>query len=203
MVFRPCVSDHPEPHTPVTVAIGRGCLSMRTVTQESETREYSFKITRMRCWRIMKGDQPENGQQSEGMLKSEGSKLELSFEYLVTPEKLEWVRVVSSQAILMSMCLQSMVEELVRIRSGEKEPQRITRCSNKQRQSTKSHHINGGDQSPDVDEGCGGPVDYTVRRLAERFSVVNMKSASRAAEDVFVENEMFNTSGVSEDGDED
>ena len=206
MVFRPCVSDHPEPHTQVTVAIGRGCLSMRTVTTEGETREYSFKITRMRCWRIMKGDheQSENGHQQVGMLKSEGSKLELSFEYLVTPEKLEWVRVVSSQAILMSMCLQSMVEELVRIRSGEKEPQRITRCSNKQRQSVGSrpHHSNA-DQSPEAEEGCGGPVDYTVRRLAEKFSVVNMKTASRAAEDVFVENEMFNTSGVSEDGDED
>ena len=44
-------------------------------------------------------------------------------------------------------------------------------------------------------EGCSsGPVDYTVRRLAEKFSVVNMKSASSAAENVFVENEMFSSS---------
>ena len=49
-------------------------------------------------------------------MRAEMSQLELSFEYLVTPEKLEWVTIVSSQAILMSMCLQSMVEELVRIR---------------------------------------------------------------------------------------
>jgi hypothetical protein len=47
------------------------------------------------------------------------------------------------------------------------------------------------DISPEATEGCSGPVDYTVRRLAEKFSVVNMKSASHAAEDVFVENEMF------------
>jgi hypothetical protein len=40
-------------------------------------------------------------------------------------------------------------------------------------------------------------VDYTVRRLAEKFSVVNMKSASNAAEDVFVENEMFNSQAES------
>ena len=44
-----------------------------------------------------------------------------------------------------------------------------------------------------------GPVDYTVRKLAEKFSVVNMKSASKAAEDVFVENEVFNTSEISEE----
>ena len=24
-------------------------------------------------------------------------------------------------------------------------------------------------------QSCGGPVDYTVRKLAERFSVINMK----------------------------
>ena len=45
--------------------------------------------------------------------------------------------------------------------------------------------------SPEVEEGCIGPVDYTVRKLAEKFSVVNMKSASMAAENVFVENEIF------------
>ena len=45
--------------------------------------------------------------------------------------------------------------------------------------------------SPEAVEGCIGPVDYTVRKLAAKFFVVNMKSASMAAENVFVENEMF------------
>ena len=36
-------------------------------------------------------------------------------------------------------------------------------------------------------------MDYTVRKLAERFSVVNMMATSRAAEDVFVENEVFSS----------
>jgi hypothetical protein len=53
------------------------------------------------------------------------------------------------------------------------------------------------ESSPDAVEGCSGGVDYTVRRLAEKFSVVNMKSASRAAEDVFVENEIFNSQAES------
>ena len=46
-------------------------------------------------------------------------------------------------------------------------------------------------------------MDYTVRRLAERFTSVNMKTTSKAAEDVFeMENEMFNEmeeTGTSED----
>ncbi len=42
------------------------------------------------------------------------------------------------------------------------------------------------------DQKCiGASVDYTVRKLAEKFSVVNMKSTSQAAENVFIENEMF------------
>ena len=100
---------------------------MRIHSETAEIREFVFKITRMRCWRIMKGESATNNQL--GNLKSDGKQLELSFEYLVTPEKMEWVTIISHQAILMSMCLQSMVEELVRIRSGEKNPKRITRCS--------------------------------------------------------------------------
>ena len=36
----------------------------------------------------------------------------------------------------------------------------------------------------------GGP-QYSVQRLSERFDVVNMREASRAAENVFIENEAF------------
>ncbi len=48
----------------------------------------------------------------------EAGKLELSFEYLMASGELQWVTIYSSQAILMSLCLQSMVEELLRLRSG-------------------------------------------------------------------------------------
>jgi hypothetical protein len=66
----------------------------------------------------------------------------------------------------------------------------VTRCEAKR--NLGSRVVPEG-QSPDVEEGCGGPVDYTVRKLAERFSVVNMMATSKAAEDVFVENEVFNS----------
>ena len=87
-------------------------------------------------------------------------------------------------------------------RSGEKEPGRITRCSIKKPRSRTSPASNTtSDQSPDAEDGCGaGAVDYTVRRLAERFPSVNMKATSKAAEDVFeMENEIFNASGVCEE----
>jgi len=190
LVFRPCITNHPEEYTQVTVALGRASLNMRLHTPSGETKEISFKVTRMRCWRIMTTEARDQ-QGNLSLLRPEHSRLELSFEYLVTSERLEWITIVSHQAILMSMCLQSMVEELVRIRGGEREPARVTRCEAKR--LLVNSNADQLDQSPDAEEGCGGPVDYTVRKLAERFSVVNMMATSRAAEDVFVENEVFSS----------
>jgi len=146
LVFRPCITDHPEEHTQVTVSLGRASLNMRLHTPSGETKEVSFKVTRMRCWRIMTASESRD-QASIGLLRPEHSRLELSFEYLVTTDRLEWITVVSHQAILMSMCLQSMVEELVRIRGGESDPARVTRCEAKRHLGTRLTLAE--DQSPE------------------------------------------------------
>ena len=44
--------------------------------------------------------------------------LELAFEYLVAKNKLQWITIGSEQAILMSLCLQDMVDELVMKKKG-------------------------------------------------------------------------------------
>lgn len=46
------------------------------------------------------------------------SGLELSFEYLMSKDKLQWITVTSEQAILMSICLQSLVDELLMKKNG-------------------------------------------------------------------------------------
>ena len=87
----------------------------------------------MRCWRIMTVDGGGGGRDNDLIIGGGGDqltgdehdvcpqqKLELSFEYLMNTGELRWVTVVSTQAILMSLCLQSMVEELLRLRSGAK-----------------------------------------------------------------------------------
>lgn len=48
------------------------------------------------------------------------SSSELSFEYLMSKDRLQWITVSSEQAILMSVCLQSMVDELLLKRNGVK-----------------------------------------------------------------------------------
>lgn len=50
------------------------------------------------------------------------NRLELSFEYLMHKDELRWITVMSEQAILISICLQSMVDELLSRRKGLKVP---------------------------------------------------------------------------------
>ena len=107
-------------------------------TCESETgqsvKEARFKVTRMRCWRIMSPEEStvsllQNG--SNGMMENDfGSfptcpsaepALELSFEFLMPNNRdMQWISVTSPQAILMSLCLQSIVEELLWMKANEK-----------------------------------------------------------------------------------
>jgi sorting nexin-17 len=49
--------------------------------------------------------------------------LELSFEYLMSKDKLQWITIASEQAILMSVCLQAMVDELLLKKTGMKRKQ--------------------------------------------------------------------------------
>jgi sorting nexin-17 len=51
------------------------------------------------------------------------AQLELSFEYLMSKDKLQWVTIASEQAILMSVCLQAMVDELLLKKTGMKRKQ--------------------------------------------------------------------------------
>lgn len=44
--------------------------------------------------------------------------LELSFEYLMSKNCLKWITIASEQAMLMSVCLQSMVDELLNQKVG-------------------------------------------------------------------------------------
>lgn len=44
--------------------------------------------------------------------------MELSFEYLMSKNCLQWVTIASEQAMLMSVCLQSMVDELLNQKDG-------------------------------------------------------------------------------------
>lgn len=50
--FMPCYCDYPKPQTKVLIAIGDQVLNLRIIGPGQMVKEGSFKVTRMRCWRI-------------------------------------------------------------------------------------------------------------------------------------------------------
>ena len=100
----------------------------------SNFKEGRFKVTRMRCWRIMSpeastvsllqnrsSDAEDNHFGSFPTCSSAEPALELSFEYLMPNNRdMQWISITSPQAILMSLCLQSIVEELLWMKANEK-----------------------------------------------------------------------------------
>ncbi|XP_048371637.1 sorting nexin-17 isoform X1 [Sphaerodactylus townsendi] len=128
--FDPCITDFPEKGCHVIVGAGNSELNFQVKLPNDQIKEGSFKVTRMRCWRVTSSvHKPQaltlhvsqvpvnNGTSGPTAGKSE-VKLELAFEYLMSKDRLQWVTITSPQAIMLSICLQSMVDELMVKKSG-------------------------------------------------------------------------------------
>lgn len=149
--FKPCVTDYPHPHSRVFVAAGHRELNFRIQTDSSTMKEGSFKITRMRCWRITTSITESNGEISLGGQPSK-AKLELSFEYLMAKDTLKWITITTDQAILMSMCLQSMVDELIMKKQGKK----IKKPQDRSKTDARSQPQDNGFSSKPTEENPKG-----------------------------------------------
>ncbi|XP_033861181.1 sorting nexin-17 isoform X2 [Acipenser ruthenus] len=116
--FDPCITDFPEKGCHVIVSAGNNELNFHVKLPNDQIKEGSFKVTRMRCWRVTSSVPVVNGTANSGTSGKSDIKLELAFEYLMSKDRLQWVTVTSPQAIMMSICLQSMVDELMVKKSG-------------------------------------------------------------------------------------
>ncbi|KAG7242971.1 hypothetical protein INR49_017662 [Caranx melampygus] len=125
--FDPCITDFPEKGCQVIVSAGNNELNFHVKLPNEQMKEGSFKVTRMRCWRVTssvsgtvcKRQVPiANGTTNPCSSTKCEVKLELAFEYLMSKDRLQWVTITSQQAIMMSICLQSMVDELMVKKSG-------------------------------------------------------------------------------------
>ncbi|KAM4694069.1 sorting nexin-17 [Discoglossus pictus] len=113
--FEPCITDFPEKGCHVIVSAGNNELNFQVKLPNEQMKEGSFKVTRMRCWRVTSSVPLSNGTGSPNKTEV---RLELAFEYLMSKERLQWITISSPQAIMMSICLQSMVDELMVKKSG-------------------------------------------------------------------------------------
>lgn len=202
--FKPCLCDYPKPQSLVLVSIGNQELNLRVnVGQGQEMREGCFKVTRMRCWRLTATHNNKFNATSSNNKHSNNSTLELSFEYLMSKEKLQWITIHSEQAILMSVCLQSMVDELLLKKNGMKKKQ--SGCGNRNCWSymkrdgssqliSSSQTLNDGNTTSNTDNSSTNSYTeaFSIRKLQEKFSSVSFKSGKE-----FVENHAFE--GIGDD----
>ncbi|XP_038840363.1 sorting nexin-17 [Salvelinus namaycush] len=183
--FDPCVTDFPEKGCHAIVSAGNNELNFQVKLPNEQMKEGSFKVTRMRCWRVTSSQVPvANGTASTSPCSSAKCevKLELAFEYLMSKDRLQWVTITSPQAIMMSICLQSMVDELMVKKSGgsikkmlRKRPKGSLHRSESQ-QAVKSPPLL---DSPDPDR-------EQIVKLSTKLSSVSLRgiSASNSANDV-------------------
>ncbi|XP_006817773.2 sorting nexin-17-like, partial [Saccoglossus kowalevskii] len=181
--FKPCTSDFPVKNTKVLVSAGNRELSFRVSDPDGQVKEGSFKVTRMRCWRITTTIAETNG---ESDVSNTTSELELSFEYLVAKDKLQWIAVQSDQAILMSICLQGMVDELIMKKEGSrmKRPQdriRGTRTDFKKRDapnsikmssSSSSHSVSSPDSPSEETASAAQKAKESVKKISDTLHCV-------------------------------
>ncbi|CAG9855509.1 unnamed protein product [Phyllotreta striolata] len=193
--FLPCYCDYPKSQTKVLIAIGDQELSMRIIGSGQFVKEGSFKVTRMRCWRITathnKQEMPANSRSNSS------STLELSFEYLMSKDKLQWITISSEQAILMSVCLQSLVDELLMKKNDIKRRTTPNVKGNNwsyMKRDGSSHRIsienvNIDNEVDDVPEPKY-QESFSIKKLQEKFSSVSFKNGRE-----FIENHAFECIG--------
>jgi sorting nexin-17 len=93
------------------LAIGNNELICYLINDNNKTKnefikDISFKVTRIRCWKVNWTKQDMN----------------IAFEYLIKKDTLQWIIIHTEQAALISTCLQSMVDEILAKKAGATSP---------------------------------------------------------------------------------
>lgn len=98
-----CISDYPRPDTSCELKVGRRhiVLEYSDPSCGNSRVQAAFRATRIRVWRI--------AQHAEG-----GSNFIFQFEYLISKDNFEWITLITKQAVLLSLLLQSIGAEILK-----------------------------------------------------------------------------------------
>ncbi|XP_065652124.1 sorting nexin-17 isoform X2 [Hydra vulgaris] len=106
--YLPCKANYPKDNSTVLMASGNREFNIRVKTEDKKVMEGSFVIQKIRSWRLSSTPDSE---------KKEN--LQFSFEYLFKKGDIRWINVESTQAVMMSMVMQGIVDEILREQSGK------------------------------------------------------------------------------------
>ncbi|KAK9306931.1 hypothetical protein QLX08_002559 [Tetragonisca angustula] len=129
--------------------------------------------------------QPNSKGSERGDEESDDFSLELSFEYLVAKNQLQWITITSEQAILMSVCLQAMIDELLSKTVDSNKTQEIPQKSWTYVMRNGQSIIIGSSSNEESEESkknrCitqPSKSEPIMKKLADRFSVVKVKKSN-------------------------
>uniref|UniRef100_A0A0K8TSY8 Putative sorting nexin n=1 Tax=Tabanus bromius TaxID=304241 RepID=A0A0K8TSY8_TABBR len=187
--FSNAIVDYPEPNTVAVIVIGNKELSIRT-TLGVKIQETKFKVTRMRCWRVTTIHNNEEVS-SNSSCESQAHNLELSFEYLMNKNCLKWINISSEQSMLMSVCLQGMVDELINQKDGNEynnikvNHSNYTPLSYVRRDGGVNHRMSESSSSDTI--SSTNDIDMTIQSPSESFSM-RRKIRNKISTTVFFRN---------------
>ncbi|XP_022835426.1 sorting nexin-17 [Spodoptera litura] len=194
----------PEGTCRVRVSLASKELTLLSLTPPA--REQRYKVTRMRCWRITTLHTIERSPAQNGhgaLLEDSNRNFELSFEYLISKDNLKWITLRTEHATFISVCLQSIVDELMRQKAGEGPAS--PRCNKRGsltylRRDGSSQVITPSSSSDTLsstngDSGTSGSSReiFSVQKLTEKFATVSFKPGREC-----VENNAFEAIGDEE-----
>lgn len=109
--FGSAYTNYPKSNTMAKLALGNSVLKIQT----NDGHEHAFQVQRMRCWKTCTIEQGAKIPDIDGKPVT----VEFEFEYfLEKTAKMQWIKVLSPQSIHISMCLQFLVEEMLRLKKG-------------------------------------------------------------------------------------
>lgn len=194
----------PDAPCRVRVSLASKELTLLSLTQPA--REQRYKVTRMRCWRIITLHSIERSQTPNGhgaLLEDSNKNFELSFEYLISKDNLKWITLRTEHATFISVCLQSIVDELMCQKSGAGPAS--PRCSKRGsltylRRDGSSQLITPSSSSDTLSSTNGDSHNsgssrelFSVQKLTENFATVSFRSGREC-----VENNAFEAIGDEE-----
>ncbi|OQV16162.1 Sorting nexin-17 [Hypsibius exemplaris] len=112
--------DYPSSYTATAPYLSGKDLICPLKVDGQVKQEAVFRVIRMRCWRLCSSSSSETIKIGHSADHPHGHKMSIMFEYLLGRDRLQWITIHSDEAIWISSCLQSMVEELMLQKRGLK-----------------------------------------------------------------------------------
>ena len=177
--LEPCITNFPNEKTKVLITIGNYELDFKLTMPDKSIKHEKFLVTRIKSWRVSSIREKNEQEIFEDTFL-------LCFEYLVSRNNLEWIRVKTDQAILLSMSIKSMVDEMLRKRRGEKVKKPLKNLSQKPSFKPRDKKTEALFIHSDIDISCADSSNIqkakeSVKKLSDRFSVASLSKPSHSS----------------------